>query len=189
VSISEIVAEFPDQVRPLRRDEYDRLVDLGVYEDRPIELLEGALVEMSPEGPPHGGIIEMLNAVLSRGIDEGRRVRVGSGYAAGAFSEPEPDLAVVDAPTRWPRKEHPSSAHLVIEVSCSSRRKDLGRKARIYAANGVPEYWVVDLAEQVVHVHTDPRPDGYRHVARASREHVLDACGVDVPVRDLFPEP
>jgi hypothetical protein len=33
-----------------------------------------------------------------------------------------------------------------------------------------------------------PRPDGYRHVGRAGREHVLDACGVDVPVGDLFPE-
>ena len=38
-------------------------------------------------------------------------------------------------------------ALLVIEISVTSRAVDLGRKAAIYAAAGIPEYWVLDLAE------------------------------------------
>jgi hypothetical protein len=32
----------------------------------------------------------------------------------------------------------------------------IGVKAEIYAENGAPEYWIVDLASRSVFVHTDP---------------------------------
>jgi len=40
----------PDQPRPLRRDEYALLVEQGRFEDEHVELLEGTLVQMSPQG-------------------------------------------------------------------------------------------------------------------------------------------
>jgi hypothetical protein len=54
--------DFP--VRPLRRAEYDKLVELGVFEGERIELLEGRLVYMSPIGAPHSSTIDKLNRLL-----------------------------------------------------------------------------------------------------------------------------
>jgi Uma2 family endonuclease len=34
-------------------EQYHRMVDLGIWDDRHVELLNGAVVEMSPEGMPH----------------------------------------------------------------------------------------------------------------------------------------
>jgi hypothetical protein len=54
----------PEQIRPLRRVEYDQLVALGTFEGERIELIDGALRHMSPIGPPHTST-----------VDRGRRLR------------------------------------------------------------------------------------------------------------------
>ena len=48
----------------------------------------------------------------------------------------------------------------MIEVSDSTLDIDLGRKADLYANAGVPEYWVVDVNENRVLMHANPRGDG-----------------------------
>jgi Uma2 family endonuclease len=65
-------------------------------------------------------------------------------------------------------------------------RKDLGVKARIYAAAGVPEYWVVDVGHGIVHLHREPSVDGYGEVVVHGAGAVLDACGVEVRVGELL---
>lgn len=174
-------------LRPLKRTEYDHLVDAGVFEDEHIELLDGALVEMSPEGGPHSWLIQELNHVLARGLPDDLRLRVGHPWAANDISEPEPDLAIV--PHRDYRTAHASTALLVIEVARSSLRKDLGIKARIYGAAGVPTYWVVDLAAEVVHVHEQPTTTGYGSVERHGFDEALDAVGITVRVAELLEAP
>ena len=49
---------------------------------------------------------------------------------------------------------------LLVEVSDSTLGTDLGRKADLYADAGVREYWVVDLNEDRVLCHVNPREDG-----------------------------
>lgn len=177
--------EFADQIRPLLRSEYDELVKLGVFEGEPIELLEGVLVEMSPEGRDHAGVVRELLWLLTRGLpDQGYRVGAGNPFAASDRSEPQPDIAIV--PTITTSSDHPREAHLLIEVSHSSRRRDLGPKAQIYAAAGVPEYWMVDLIDRVVHRHTEPTQTGFRRVTRHAGPELLDACGVQVDLAWLF---
>src|SRR5690349_13016770 len=123
------------EVRPLHRVEYDRLVELGCFADERIELLEGTLVRMSPQGPRHHGCIQALLDCLFPQVGGRAKVRVQGPLAAGESSEPEPDLALVE-PAAY-RTEHPSAAFLVIEVAATSVRKDLVTMARIYAAAGV----------------------------------------------------
>lgn len=65
------------RIRPLRRVEYDRLVELGVFtKDDKIELLRGALVEMSPQGSPHADCAAQLAQLLIRRLDD--RARSGA---------------------------------------------------------------------------------------------------------------
>lgn len=176
-------------IRPLRRVDYDRLVDAGVFEGEKIELLEGFLVEMSPEGPDHVHVIDQLTELLVTALAGRYRVRIGHPLALGDLSAPEPDVAVVERGSYL--DGHPATALLVIESSRTSRRRDLGFKAALYARYGIPEYWVVDLEDGAVVVHTDPSGDGYRRIDRYERGALLTPTrvdGVTVAVADVLPD-
>jgi Uma2 family endonuclease len=71
-------------------------------------------------------------------------------------SEPEPDLAIVRAEDAQSREHHPRTALLVIEVAGDSLRLERGSKAALYARAGIPEYWIVNLADSTVEVHREP---------------------------------
>jgi Uma2 family endonuclease len=130
------------------------LVGLGAFEGERVELLYGTIVEMSPHGPPHDAAIEELTEALVTALSGRARVRVQSAFAASDGSEPEPDIAVV--PPGDYHRAHPTEAWLVIEVADeTSLNKDRGIKAQLYAESGVPEYWIVNVLDRLVEVHTD----------------------------------
>ncbi len=173
-------------VRPLRRAEYERLVEAGAFESERVELLEGFLVEMSPQKAPHASAIEVLAELLYAARQPGQKVRVQLPLALGDDSEPEPDLCVVPAADH--REHHPSQALLVIEVAESSLVKDR-RKAAIYARAGVPEYWLVDVENQRVEVRTQPEGGAYLRqetIARGGQLHSSALPALKVSVAAIF---
>jgi Uma2 family endonuclease len=114
-------------------------------------------------------------------------VRVQGSFAADELSEPEPDFCVF--PLGDYDAAHPSEAHLIVEVSDSSLAYDLGEKARLYAACGVPEYWVVNLVDRVVEVHRGPGATGYREVTavpKGARLRLLTFPEVELAVDDFL---
>jgi Uma2 family endonuclease len=161
----------PERLRPLRRNEYDRLVEDGLFADERIELLEGVLVEMTPSGATHADVVGRLTMILAPALVGRAMVRVQSPLAISDESEPEPDLAVVAVADY--QRAHPRQALLVVEVAEASLRKDLGVKATVYARAGVEEYWVVDLLARTFHRHTDPTPDGYTKVTTVGPGDIL----------------
>ena len=148
-----------DQIRPLKRAEYDRLVELGYFEDEKLELLRGMLVAKSPQDYEHSDVITRLTMLLAPALAGKALVRIQLPLAVSEDSEPEPDVAIVAAPGR---RSHPHKALLVIEVSGSSLRKDRGVKLSLYAESGVPEYWLIDLTQATIEVFTGPAKLGYR---------------------------
>ncbi len=152
----------PERIRPLARKEYDRMVELGSFEDERIELLRGALVTMSPQKRPHAIAVAWFNEQLVLQIERTMIVRPQLPFAADDWSEPEPDLAVVLRDFTLP--DHPSEVFLLIEVAQSSSRIDRGLKLEIYAEAKVPEYWIVDVTAMTVTVHTQPVGDVYTRV-------------------------
>lgn len=144
----------PEEIRPLRRAEYDKLVALGAFEGEKIELLHGALVALSPTGTPHAATIQALNLLLVRALGDRAAIRPQLPFAADDYSEPEPDFAVM--PLGDYLDDHPAKAWLLVEVSDSSLRHDRGVKRRLYAKAGVPEYWIVNLVDRVIEVHLEP---------------------------------
>lgn len=179
----------PERIRPISRREYELMVAAGVFdEDERVELLEGVLVEMSPQDLRHAWATEVLTERLVLALAGRARLRCQLPLAVSDYSVPEPDFAVVPitvAPT-----EVPTTAHLVIEVANSSLHKDRVLKARVYAAAGVPDYWIVNVPDQVVEVHAGPTPEGYTEItARGSGETVSprDFPDVAIGVDDLWP--
>ena len=174
-------------IRPLRRVEYDQLVKLGAFQDERIELIEGALVAMSPIGAPHNWVVQELNEMLVLALHGRAKVRCQCSYAALEFSEPEPDFTVV--PLGGDPTDHPSEAYLIIEVAESSLAMDRGKKLRLYASCAVPEYWVVNLPERCIEVYTGPRPGAYAHVTRYERGQSIQLLAfpdVSCAVSDLL---
>ena len=60
------------------------------------------------------------------------------------------------APGRAPP---PTAALLVVEVADSSLAYDRGRKARVYARNGIADYWILNLRDWMLEVHREPQGD------------------------------
>jgi len=167
-----------ERIRPLRRREYDRLVQLGYFEDEKIELLNGMLVAMSPTGAGHAYAVTKLFTLFVRGLGDRAGVRSQVPLGASEDSEPEPDLAVV--PNQDYSHDHPTQALLIVEVAESSLRKDRGVKAALYARAQVPEYWILNLTDRTVEVHRAPRGERYTSV-------VTHAAG-DVIHPESFPD-
>ena len=67
----------------LSRGEYDRAVEAGVFEpDAKLELIDGDLRTMTPEGSRHAAVIELVADCLRRGI-RFRIPRTGTTPAGG----------------------------------------------------------------------------------------------------------
>lgn len=151
----------PELFRPLKRSEYDRLIELGVFDDERVELIEGVLVKMSPQRAPHASTVQRLNELLMQRREGRFTVRVQLPLALSEVTEPEPDVAV--APLGDYDTEHPRTALLIIEVADTTLRKDR-RKATVYASAGIAEYWIVNLGARAVEVYTSPEGDRYAEV-------------------------
>ncbi|HVZ74343.1 MAG TPA: Uma2 family endonuclease [Polyangia bacterium] len=178
LSLDHLADLAPGRVRPLKRVEYERLVELGVFgEDDRIELLGGVLVEMTPQYPPHASTVQRLNRVLTRIAGERAELRPQLPFAASDESMPEPDFALV-APGRYD-DAHPSAAFLIVEVADSSLRMDRRLKAEIYARAEVPEYWIVNLVDRLVEVHRQPRDGRYDQIFSVAVDGVIRPVALD----------
>lgn len=139
-------------------DRYNRMISAGVItpDDR-VELLEGVLVNKMSKSPPHRiankKVRDALEAILPSGwyLDAQEPISLDD-------SQPEPDAAIIRGRTEDYPTRHPQAAEiaLVIEVADSSLRRDREDKRRIYARNGIAVYWIVNVAEKLIDVFTDP---------------------------------
>jgi Uma2 family endonuclease len=150
--------EVPEAaIRRWTRVEYDRLIDLGVFQPgERLELLDGWLVVREPQGTRHSTAIRRVLAVLRRTLGEAWQIDSQLPIALDDLSEPEPDIAVVPGGPDSYVEAHPSHPLLIVEVAESSYRIDHEYKASLYARAAVPEYWIVDLVHETVEVHREP---------------------------------
>ncbi len=178
---------YTDRARLIRRDEYERMAEVGLFAGERVELLYGVIVRMSPKGAPHESAIERLTELLIRRLAGRAIVRIQSSFAASDGSEPEPDVSVV--PLGNYRREHPSRAHWLIEVADSSLSVDRGIKAALHAECSVPEYWIVDVRNDLVEVYTEIVGGAYTRIVPFRRGETIRPLAFpafEVHVSDIF---
>ena len=147
------------RTRRWTRVEYEKLIDAGFLgPGDKIELLAGQLCVSEPQNSPHAMGIALGLDALQKALDSRWHVRVQLPIALDDESEPEPDLAVVSGSPR-DYTDHPSGPVLVVEVADSSLALDREYKGSLYARARLPEYWIVNLVDQVLEVYRDPGPD------------------------------
>jgi len=184
-------------VEDLRRkftvDDVSQMLAAGILgEDDRVELIEGELLVMSPQDPPHASVIERLSGRLFAAFTAGYRVRVQLPLAISSENLPEPDLAVVRGDEGTFDQAHPQGRDcvVVLEVSWSSRRRDL-RKAEIYGRGGVPHYWRLDIEGRRLETYAEPAADGVYTAIRIYddlAEVELPEVGGRWRVADLLPK-
>ena len=84
----------------------------------------------------------------------------------------------------------PGQTFLAIEVADSSLQFDRSEKLRAYARAGLPEYWIVNLAESCVEVYREPRGESYAmHLRRKAGETIAPAAFPDrtLAVEEILP--
>ena len=168
------------------------MVELGILaDDEPVELLEGVLVVVSPQGPPHSSLAVVIRELLAGVYHDETHVQDHSPIDAGPDSLPEPDVAVIRGRPRDYLERHPRGCDVIVavEVSVTSHAEDRA-KAALYARAGIPVYWRVDVPGRRVEVHEDPTPDGvYRLVTTKLDRDRISPPGQDVSwrVAELLP--
>lgn len=143
-------------------DQFIALCDQGLFEGySKSELIEGEIVCVNAQWSPHARVKTQLAIELGFKLRE-----LGSALMPQIEvsirlpgSLPEPDITLTAYRGRGAVPL--SSVALVVEVSDTTLEQDLGRKADLYAAAGIPEYWVIDLNENRALMHAHPSADGY----------------------------
>ncbi len=145
-------------------DDYHQMIESGLLAERSLELINGEIIEMSPEGVSHSfycrGTAKYLRSLL------GNRAEVSEAHPITLpnDSEPEPDIAIVRSPDTLYQTRHPFPEDIfwLIEIANSTLAKDLGVKRELYARAGIPEYWVMNLQTSELVIFRDLIDNKYR---------------------------
>jgi Uma2 family endonuclease len=190
---------YLDRLHRFTVDQYHAMIAAGIlHEGRGAELLEGCVVLVMPKGSPHRTALNKARKRLDAVLPAGLNSQIQDPITLSAHTEPEPGYTVFRGSDDDFRGRHPGPADvlLVVEVADSSRHSDRRDKGAIYAAAGLPEYWIVNLADRRVEVYTQPQPaaDPPAYAGRtdfpdgAAVPLTLDGAAVAlVPVADLLP--
>ena len=173
-------------VRHFNREEYYRMAEIGMFEGQRAELIGGQILLSPKRSMGQALSIAIVDGWLGRGLDGDFTVRCQLPLVASDDTEPEPDFAVL-AGSPESQRDHPTTALHVIEIAESTLAHDR-RKAAIYAARSVPEYWILNLAARQLEVHRNPEPDanvpfGARYAARSvlNTDQMIQATNLPLP--------
>ena len=179
-----------------RVEDFDRMIAAGATLDaEDVELIDGLLVSKRGRNRPHVLAGKLGLAALQRIAPEGWHVAKEDPIVASDWSKPEPDLAVIrGAISDYADRDVTSGdVGLVVEIAESSLAVDRDVMGRLYAAGGIPRYWIINLVDGLVEVYEDPdAEDGYRSRTDYRRGEtipvVLDRRDAGrVPAGDVLP--
>ncbi|WP_107666453.1 Uma2 family endonuclease [Cyanothece sp. BG0011] len=144
-------------------EDYHKMIEAGILDGCPVELMAGKILQMSPEGPLHHyinlSIAEYLRSLL------GKKAVISEAHPITLIdSEPEPDIAVVRSPSTlyFDHHPYPEDIYWLIEIADSTLSKDLGIKKTIYANANIQEYWVIALTSKTLKVFQNPKENDYK---------------------------
>ena len=181
-------------VSPLSVEQYHQIIEAGIlHEDEPLELIDGVLVrrdradgkgEEMPQGERHSGVLGQLTELLTIAcFPVGCHPRIQLPLPLPPIDEPEPDVCLVRGRARDYIGRYPTRTDViaVIEVASSSLMYDRRTKQRLYAAANIPEYWIVNLQDNVVEVFRSPLPAEQRY---ADRLEYRGGDSIELPLPD-----
>lgn len=138
--------------------EYQLMIASGILEeDEPVELLEGMIVQVPLQNPPHSSAVYKAQQVLPPIVPEGWIVRIQLPILVSG-SQREPDISVVRAPISRYAQRHPTRSDIAMlgEIADSTIKKDRQVLAALYARDRIPVYWLINIPDAQIEVYTEP---------------------------------
>lgn len=192
------------RLAPFTVDQVHAMLDNGILEEgAPLELLDGMLVykdrsacgeDPMTVGKKHRLAVQLVAELGVELEPFGCHVQAQNPITLPPHDEPEPDGAVVRGSIRDYRERHPGPADVecVIEVADASLKRDRGGKLAIYARAGIPQYLIVNLRDDCIEIHEQPKGSAYAATSVKRRgEAVSLRTGADlcftVEVERLLP--
>ena len=174
-------------------DDLLRMAEIGIFHssDARVELIDGVLFEMAPDGRPHGNGVSRTATAFVRLVPDTVQVYLGSTVRLTDLTGPQPDVALLRPEASFESENVPRADDilLVVEVSDSSLRTDRREKARRYAQSGIPELWILAVGNNEVEVSRQPTAQGYADVQVYRRGDTLtiqNLPGIEIAVDDLL---
>ena len=118
------------------------------HEDERLEVIGGEIVPMSPKGRKDEIVRGELALEIGRRTSRHIMVVAEAQFSLADDTYVKPDILVHPRSIRTPDVRGPT-ALLVIEIADTSLQYDIKKRAAIYAAHGVREYWVIDTRTMV----------------------------------------
>jgi len=176
--------------RLLNVDEYYQMAEAGILKpDDRVELIHGEIYEMSPIGSKHAAIVNRLARLLNKILEQSVSIGIQSPIRLSQVDEPEPDISIAkykadDYLSSLPNAE---DVLLLIEVADSSIQYDRTTKKPLYASHGIPEYWIIDIENEIIEVYQKPINSDYtknKSLQKGDSVQLLDRA---LKVADIFP--
>lgn len=177
---------------PISVQQYADLVDHGHFDRHTgqIELINGRIVRMNPQGPQHADPLDILGEWSIHRASHQYRIRIEKPIVLPESSSvPEPDIAWVKRQSYAQQHPGPEDVLLLIEASVSSGAFDTGEKCDLYARAGIPEYWQINVPGQEIRVYRDPRSGSFRTLTtHGANESISPTClpSATLPIGSLF---
>lgn len=175
--------------------EYLEMADLGFFEGKRVELIDGEILDMSPQQPPHRrAVTRCFWAARNAYNDPARFFVVSQGTLRLGEDLPEPDLYVLPCGEETAEADYPLPLW-VLEIGEATYSFDVGRKMRMYARHGIAEYLVLDVKRQQLEVYAEPIQDATGRWSYGSRRILLESDtfkpangpAVGLPVKAMLP--
>lgn len=172
-------------------DSYYKMAEHGLLgKDRQVELINGDIIDMSPINSKHAGTVDLIAEELIIQFQKKAIVRVQNPLPIAMDSEPEPDVALVKYQSHRYRDDHPTPKDviLLIEVADSSLIFDRNVKKALYAEAGIPEYWIINLADEQIEIFQNPKDGQYEQVETVQKSDHFTATieGEEIVFEKLF---
>lgn len=183
--------------RAFSADDVRRMTEAGILgENDPFELIDGELIEMAAKGFAHDRVKMAIAGELFAALDRTVfYIAVECTVRLDDVTLLEPDILVCrHADVRRSSEGYVEISGadilLIVEVADSSLRYDKVRKATVYAAHDVADYWIADLNSRAMIVHRRPGKQGYRETDTVRGDDAVtpsaDALGrVSIRLSDL----
>lgn len=153
------------KLRPFTVKEYDFLIEAGILTAADnIELLNGAIVEKMPKGTKHANFNDIIANLFFQKLGQKVWIRNQNPIWLDDFSEPEPDIVLVEPPFSRYFEKHPTPAeiYLILEVSDTTLSYDRTAKSAAYARAGIRQYLLLNVQERTLEDYREPAADGYQ---------------------------
>lgn len=155
------------------RNEYYQMSELGLFNGKRVELLEGEIFvkhsyirlddeeieDMSGMSSQHFSGVNLVAEVLREVFKKNYFVSVQCPINMSDITEPEPDISIIRGEIRDFSKAIPKTAALIVEVADSSLLYDRSKKVSLYAKNAIQDYWILNLKDRRLEVYRRPIED------------------------------